>query len=292
MIKSMTGFGRKEATHSGGTVAVEIRAVNHRFLDIQCRLPRGLSAVEEACKQAIQQQCKRGRIDVTVALGGERQGPRHVVVDRVLAKQYVAALKTLKKEFKLTGSPELSLVAGFRDVVTLGDAPTDEADLQKLVTKTVSAALRELVRMREREGESLSRAMLGHLDALETLQATVAARAPEVVQDALVRMKARVQTLIEPHQVDEARLYQELALLSDRSDISEELARLTSHCAQFRQALAHDDQIGKTLDFLIQEMGREVNTIGSKANDAAITAAVVQMKTALEKIREQVQNIE
>lgn len=292
MIKSMTGFGRKEATHDGGTIAVEIRAVNHRFLDIQCRLPRGLSAAEEACKQAIQQQCKRGRIDVTVALGGERHGPRHVVIDRALAKHYLTALKQLKKDFKLSGSPTLELVAGFRDVVTLADAPTAEADLHKLVTKTLSAALRELVRMREREGEALSRAMLSHLETLEAMQATIAARAPQVVEEALVRMKARVQTLIEPHQVDEARLYQELALLSDRSDISEELARLTSHCAQFRQALTRDDQVGKTLDFLLQEMGREVNTIGSKANDAAITAGVVQMKTALEKIREQVQNIE
>lgn len=292
MIKSMTGFGRKEAVYDGGSVSVEIRSVNHRFLDVQCRLPKGLAAVEDACKQAIQQQCKRGRIDVTVLLSGDRQGPRQVVVDRQLARQYMLALRALQKDLKLSGKPDLNLVAGFRDVVSLADTISSDQDLQKLVTKTVSAALRELTRMREREGENLARAILTHLRNLEEAQRLVAQRAPQVAQEALVRMKARVQTLLGAQSLDDARLYQELAILSDRSDISEELARLTSHCAQFKTALDRADQVGKTLDFLLQEMGREVNTIGSKANDAAITTQVVQMKTELEKIREQVQNIE
>ncbi|MFO0773516.1 MAG: YicC/YloC family endoribonuclease [Nitrospiraceae bacterium] len=288
----MTGFGRKETTHDGGTIGVEIRAVNHRFLDIQCRLPRGMAAIEEACKQAIQQQCKRGRIDVSVSLGGERASTKQVAIDRPLAKQYLAALKTLKKELKLAGTPDLTMVAGFRDVLSLTDTPAQEQNLEKLISKTITAALKELVRMRELEGEALTAAMLQHLGQLEQAQAEIAARAPHVTQEALARMKARIHTLLQPHSIDEARLYQELAILSDRSDVSEELARLSSHCSQFRQALTRDDQVGKTLDFLIQEMGREVNTIGSKANDAAITTAVVQMKTELEKIREQVQNIE
>lgn len=292
MIKSMTGFGRKEVTHGGGTIAVEIRAVNHRFLDIQCRLPKGLSALEESCKQAVQQQCKRGRVDMTVSLNGDRQGPRQVVIDCILATQYVKALRTLKKELKLSGAPDLNLVAGFRDVVSLADTAATDPSLQKVITKAVTSALGDLNRMREREGAALSEAMLLHLGRLESSQGDVARRAPQVSQDALARMKGRVQTLLQSQHLDEARLYQELAILSDRSDISEELARLTSHSKQFREALAHDDQVGKTLDFLLQEMGREVNTIGSKANDAAITTAVVQMKTELEKIREQVQNIE
>ncbi len=292
MIRSMTGFGRKETTIDGSTVAVEVRAVNHRYLDIQCRLPRSLSQIEEACKAAIQQQCQRGRVDVTISLSGERMGPRQVAVDRRLAKAYATALRTLQKDLRLAGKPDINLIAGYRDVITLTETPGGDTDLQKLALRTLTAALRELDRMRKREGEALGHDIDAHLAKLDRARIEVAERAPQVSIDALTRLKARVQTLLGTSTVDETRLHQELAMLADRSDVSEELARLASHCGQFRDALSRAEPVGKTLDFLLQEMGREVNTIGSKANDAGITTLVVQMKTELEKIREQVQNIE
>lgn len=292
MIKSMTGFGRKEVPVAGGTLAVEIRAVNHRFLDILCRLPKSLSGLEEVCKQAIQQQCQRGRVEISVTLNGDRQGPRGVSVDRQLAKQYVTSLRALQKDLRLSGKLDVNLVAGLRDVVTLGEALGRDQAIEKTVLRALSAAVRDLTRMREREGDALVRDIRAHLVKLEEARAWIAERAPKIAEDALARLKARVQVLLDSHAVDEARLHQELAILADRSDISEELARFESHCTQFRATLERSDSVGKTLDFLLQELGREVNTIGSKANDAAITSYVVQMKTELEKIREQVQNIE
>ncbi|GKS58507.1 hypothetical protein YTPLAS18_20340 [Nitrospira sp.] len=292
MIRSMTGFGRKEVPVTGGTLAIEIRAVNHRFLDVLCRLPKSLSGLEESCKQMIQQHCQRGRVEVSVTLNGERQGPRAVSVDRQLAKLYVSALRALQRELRLSGKVDVNLVAGLRDVVSLTEAPGGDRNIQKTVLRTLTAAVRELTRMREREGDALARDVIAHLVKLDEAHARIAQRAPRIAEDALARLKARVQVLLDSNMVDEIRLHQELAILADRSDISEELARFQSHCAQFRATLERSDSVGKTLDFLLQELGREVNTIGSKANDPGITADVVQMKTELEKIREQVQNIE
>ncbi len=292
MIKSMTGFGRKEAVHAGGALVVEVRSVNHRFLDILCRLPKSLSGIEESCKQAIQRHCQRGRVEMTISLNGDRQGPRQVSVDRALARQYATVLRSLQKELRLAGKLDINLVAGLRDVVSLSDNPLNDGDLQKLALRTLTGALRDLARMREREGEALAVDIRAHLAKLEEARDAVAERAPHVSQEALARLKARVQTLLGTPTLDETRLHQELAMLADRSDISEELARFASHCSQFTAALKRSDPVGKTLDFLLQELGREVNTIGAKANDGSITTHVVQMKTELEKIREQVQNIE
>jgi uncharacterized protein (TIGR00255 family) len=193
---------------------------------------------------------------------------------------------------KLGGSIDIGLVAGFRDIVTLSDQPVDDPQLAKLVERLGLQALHDLAKMRKKEGTLLAHDILARIETLRGLKGQVAGRAPAVGQETFERMKARVEKLLAGEIPDLPRLHQELALYADRCDITEELVRLDAHMVQFQHTVHSAESVGKTLDFLLQEMGREVNTIGSKANDAAITAAVVQMKAELERIREQIQNVE
>ncbi len=292
MIKSMTGFGRRQGAWQDGTVTVEVRSVNHRFLETSIRVPKSLGIMEERFKKVIQHHCSRGRVDLTVLVQGGHSGTRAVQLDAALAKQYHQALRTLLRTLKLGGSIDIGLMAGFRDIIVLVDQPADEAKLAKTVERLGVRAIQDLAVMREQEGSLLARDILGRLEALRREKKRVESRAPGVAQDAFDRMKARVEKLMGSQPPDLSRLNQELAVYADRGDITEELVRLDAHMVQFRHTTQSSDPVGKTLDFLLQEMGREVNTIGSKANDATVTASVVTMKAELERIREQVQNVE
>jgi uncharacterized protein (TIGR00255 family) len=292
MIVSMTGFGRRQGVSADGTVTVEVRSVNHRFLETSIRLPKSMGNLEDKFKKAVQERCARGRVELTVVLQGGRGGARSVVLDAGLAKQYYDALRSLQRTFKIGGSIDIGLVAGFRDILVLSDQPADDLKLAKLVEKLGLQALQDLAKMRKKEGALLAQDLLRRLKAVGELKEQVAERAPAVAQDAFARMKDRVQKLLNGDIPDTARLYQELAVYADRGDITEELVRLDAHMLQFEQTVHSTQPVGKTLDFLLQEMGREVNTIGSKAGDTVITAAVVQMKAELERLREQVQNVE
>lgn len=292
MIRSMTGFGRRQISWQDGSVTVEVRSVNHRFLDVACRLPRALSHLEDIFKKTIQQRCARGRIDVAVSVQGGRGKIGTVRLDQALAKQYHQALRTLKKSLKLSGSIDLSLIAGLRDIVSVSDQPSEDPRLAKLVERLAAESLDDLEGMRTREGAALAKDMLARLRAIRDHKMRVAAKAPLLSQDAFDRMRGRVEKLLGEAVPDLPRLHQELAVFADRTDITEELVRLDSHMVQFEQTLKRSEPVGKALDFLLQEIGREVNTIGSKANDAEIAGHVVQMKAELERIREQVQNIE
>jgi len=288
----MTGFGRQQASWQDGSVTVEVRSVNHRFLEIACRLPRTLNHLEETIKKAVQQVCTRGRIDLTITVQSGKGRSHTVTVDQGLAKQYHQALRTLKKTLKLGGSIDVGLIAGQRDVVSISDQPVEDRKLSKLAQQQAVRALDGLSAMRKREGEALAKDMLMRLDAIRERKTIVGAMAPRVVQAEFDRMRTRVEKLMGGEPPDASRLLQELAIYADRGDIAEEIVRLDSHMVQFEQTLNRSESIGKTLDFLLQEMGREVNTIGSKANDAEIAGHVVHMKAELERIREQVQNVE
>ncbi|HMU29765.1 MAG: YicC family protein [Nitrospira sp.] len=292
MIRSMTGYGKKDGTSQQATVTVEIRSVNHRFLEVAVRVPRSLAQLEDPIRKAVQQRCLRGRVDVSVSVQTAGGSLKTVHIDQVLAKQYHTALKKLQKTLGLRGGVDLSMVAGFRDIVSLTDEPVDTDHLGKTLLRVLGGALTELEKMRKREGEALTKDLTLHLDAIREAQSIVAKKAPDLAKIAFDRMKARIETLLQSEVPDPARLQQELAVYADRSDISEELVRLESHMVQFDQQLRSQESVGKTLEFLLQEMGREVNTIGSKANDAEIAALVVRMKAELEKLREQVQNVE
>lgn len=292
MIHSMTGFGRRQAPWQDGSVTVEMRSVNHRFLEIACRLPRPLNHLEDSFKKAIQQHCTRGRIDITVTVQGGKGRAGSVNLDQPLAKQYHEALRTLKKSLKLSGSVDLALMASLRDVISVSDQPTEDPKLAKMVQQLTTQALGDLDTMRTREGKALAADMSARIQMLRGHRTRVAARTPFLAQEAFGKMKIRVEKLLGSEIPDPPRLYQELAVYADRGDITEEIVRLDSHMIQFEETLSRTESVGKTLDFLLQEIGREVNTIGSKANDAEIAGHVVQMKAELERIREQVQNVE
>jgi len=292
MISSMTGFGRRQGPWQDGMVTIEVRSVNHRFLETSIRLPKSMGPLEDTFKKAIQRHCVRGRVDLTVLVQGDRGGTRSLQLDAALAKQYHQALRTLQRTLKLGGSIDIGLVAGFRDIIALSDQPTEEPKLAKLVEKLGLRAVQDLATMRRKEGALLAQDILRRLHTFRAFKAEVGARAPAVARETFERMQARVEKLLGKEIPDVARLNQELALYADRCDITEELVRLDAHMIQFQHTVHSTESVGKTLDFLLQEMGREVNTIGSKANDAAITASVVQMKAELERIREQIQNVE
>lgn len=292
MITSMTGFGRRQGAWLDGTVTIEVRSVNHRFLEAAIRLPRLMGSLEELFKKAVQEHCSRGRVEMTVSLQGGRGSARSPQLDAGLAKQYYQTLRTLQRTLKLKGSIDIGIMAGFRDIIVLSDQPVDDPKLAKLVEKLGLQALRDLSGMRKKEGALLAQDLLSRLKVIGALKQQVAERAPSVSQELFARMKDRVKKLLNGEIPDIPRLHQELAVYADRGDITEELVRLDAHMVQFQQTVHGAQPAGKTLDFLIQEMGREINTIGSKASDAAIAAAVVQMKAELERIREQVQNVE
>ena len=292
MIRSMTGYGRREARWQRGSVTVEVRAVNHRFLEVVTRLPRSLSDLEEPFKKAVQQRCLRGRVEVTVSLGGEKGGARTVSLDRALARQYHQALRELQKDLRIGGAIDIALLSGFRDIVVVADEPGDGSRLGRLALRLLSGALGDADRMRRREGAALAKEIKDRLHSIRKAKRQIVERAPEVAREAFARMKARVEKLLGSEPPDVGRLNQELAIYADRYDITEELVRLESHMVQFDHALRRNGSVGKTLDFLLQEMGREANTIGSKAADAEIASQVVHIKAELEKIREQVQNVE
>ena len=292
MICSMTGYGRRQAPWAGGMVSVEARSVNHRFCEIAVRLPKGMASLEDNVKELVQRRCARGRVDVTVTLTGTRDTRTTVSLDRPLARQYHRVLDQLRRELRLAGSIDLSLLAGLRDLVVVTEQPVNDKALQTLIKRLAAGAVADLDRMRRREGKALAAHLHSLLAAVEKELAQIAARIPQAVQEHYARMKARIEKLTEPGRADASRLEQELAVFADRSDVSEEQARLRSHLEQFRQTMKGGEAIGKTLDFLLQEMGREINTIGSKANDTEIAAHAVRIKGELEKLREQVLNIQ
>jgi uncharacterized protein (TIGR00255 family) len=292
MIRSMTGYGRRQAPWAGGIVAVEMRSVNHRFCEIAVRLPRGMASLEDSLKELIQRHCTRGRIDLTVSLTGGRETRRTVTLDRQLAKQYHRLLDQLRREFHLAGSIDLALLAGLRDLLVITEEPVSDKALQTLIKRLAGGAVTDLDRMRQREGKALTAHLNSLLTGIEKELAQIAVRVPQTVQEHYDRMKGRIEKLLEPGRADPGRLEQELAAFADRSDVSEEQTRLHSHLRQFRDTMKSGEGVGKTLDFLLQEMGRETNTIGSKANDAQIAGHVVRIKGELEKLREQVLNIQ
>lgn len=292
MITSMTGFGRRQGTSGEATVTIEVRSVNHRFLETSIRLPKSMGGLEDILKKTVQQHCARGRVDLTVIIQGARGNGRVPQLDENLAKHYHQALRALQRTLKLKGSIDIAMMAGFRDVIVLSEQSADDPKLFKLVEQLGAKAVRDMVAMRKKEGGLLAKDILCRLACIRTCRTVVSSRASFVTQDAFDRMKLRVEKLLGDAIPDLPRLNLELAIYADRCDITEELVRLDAHMVQFEQAVQQSEPVGKTLDFLLQEMGREVNTIGSKANDSAIAAEVVRMKAELERLREQVQNVE
>lgn len=295
MIRSMTGYGRARFAVADAAFEVEIRTVNHRYLDARVKLPRPLAAFEGAVKTRIQGRLGRGKVDMSVSMGaGESGGPR-VEIDRGAAEQYLAAAGELAKG-GVAGALDVSTLLSLPGVSRFVEPELPEAQLEKALGGAVDEALSRVDEMRAAEGKALDEDLRGRLERVAELGSRLGGRSG-VVQEA-VREKLRKRTAQlqqETGVIDEGRLHHEIVIAADRLDITEETVRLSSHVDQFRSVLAEagpGSPVGRRLDFLLQEMGREANTIGSKGNDAPIAHDVVELKTELERIREQVQNVE
>ncbi len=287
----MTGFGQGSVAGENFKVRVDIRTVNNRFLDIHMRLPQELSSLEINLKKQIQAKLKRGRVEITTSVEQTKQATFEI--NRPLVAGYLAALTGMKTEFNLADEPSLELVAKLQGALQVSQDSNelDEA-LVAGVSRALENALDSLTEMRGIEGQELARELISRLDNIESQLPTIeneAARLPEIYRD---KMMKRLQDVLKLGQIDEVRLAQEVVLMADRSDISEEIARLKSHVSQMRETLNTDDEAGKRLDFILQEMNREANTILSKSNDLAISDAAIVIKTEVEKLREQAQNVE
>jgi len=292
VARSMTGFGAGEIVTTAGRYGVEVRSVNHRFCEVVVRMPRDLSQLEDRVRALVQSRVLRGRVDVVVVRDDYGRRPRSVKTDVELAKAYISALDGLRQALPVSGTVDLSLLLSLPDMVKIEEEKADVEASWPAVESGAGAALEKLVVMRDAEGARLGTDLLARLSRMEGFAESIAARAPLVVEDYHARLQRRVQELAGSVAVDPGRLATEVALFADRSDITEELTRFRSHLAQFRTTLAGAGAIGRTLEFIVQEIGREANTIGSKANDLEITRHVIAIKGELESLREQIQNVE
>lgn len=293
MIRSMTGYGRAEAQTPFGRFTVEMRSVNHRFGEVLVRLPRDLAPLEDRVRTAVQSHVQRGRVEVTVLREDRATRPKSVRPDLELAAAYAQALRELADALGVPDGITLPQVAAYPDVVRVEETKEDLEALWPLLQTAVGAAASDLVGMREAEGRRLAEDLEGRLARVEELSRTVEARSRQAVAEYVARLRERIQQLLGEVPVDENRLAAEVAIFAERSDVSEEVTRLRSHIAQFRSELATSNSaVGRRLEFVLQEMGREVNTTGAKANDLEITRAVIAMKGELESMREQIQNVE
>ena len=292
MIKSMTGFGRAQETVDGMTVTVELKSVNHRYFEFTAKVPRTYGFLEEKLKSFLNARVSRGKMECYVSIENLEESDMEVVVNPSLAKGYVDALRTLSETFGLKEDYSAISIAKFPDVLTLRKAPADEEKIWNAVQKVTELAVECLVTLRETEGEKLRADILSKADTILEHVAFVESRSPQTVREYHEKLRQRMEELLENTQVDEQRLLTEAAIFADKVAVDEETVRLRSHISQLREFLNADEPIGRKLDFLVQEMNRESNTIGSKAQDVEIAKRVIAIKAEVEKIREQVQNIE
>ena len=296
MIKSMTGFGRGEYADETGKVTVEIRAVNHRYLDISVKMPRRYSFAEEAIKAAIKEKLSRGKVEVNVSIDNAGKSDSDVKLDADLAAKYYDALSTLRDSFEFgeESKVSLSLLARMPDVIKTSAAEEDEETMTQRLVSAARKATDDISAMRETEGAKLAADLEARAGIVSDIRARIEKRAPEIEKEYAAKFKARIEELLDGvYEVPEERIALEAAIFADKANITEELVRLDSHVSQLRAFLKTDGEaIGKKIDFLIQEMNREANTIGSKSNDREITSMMLDLKAEIEKIREQVQNIE
>ena len=292
MIKSMTGFGRAQETVDGMTVTVELKSVNHRYFEFTAKVPRTYGFLEEKLKSFLNARVSRGKMECYVSIENLEESDMEVVVNPSLAKGYVDALRTLSETFGLKEDYSAISIAKFPDVLTLRKALADEEKIWNAVQKVTELAVERFVTMRETEGEKLRADILSKADTILEHVAFVESRSPQTVREYHEKLRQRMEELLENTQVDEQRLLTEAAIFADKIAVDEETVRLRSHISQLREFLNADEPIGRKLDFLVQEMNRESNTIGSKAQDVEIAKRVIAIKAEVEKIREQVQNIE
>lgn len=288
---SMTGYGKAEYKADGVDILIEVKTINNRNLDITTKLPRSFIAFDEGIRKCVQSKLKRGRVDLFVSFIDTRDSEVNLTVDNNLAKSYVETAKLLSEKYGVTNDLTATSLMRMPDVLREADAFSDYSDLEEPIKNTVLLALDNLNAMRFAEGEKLKKDMLSRVDVIKETVDKISLRAPIVAKVYREKLTERIKEALENVNYDETRLLTEVALFTDKSNIDEEITRLNSHICQFKE-ICNKESAGKQLDFLIQEFNRESNTICSKANDIEITSLGLSLKTEIEKIREQVQNVE
>ncbi|MEB1810029.1 MAG: YicC family protein [Bacillaceae bacterium] len=293
MITSMTGYGQAVLENERFKVSVEMRSYNHRFFEVMIRMPRQLLPIEEQLKKAVQKQVHRGKVDVFINIEGEGLVKKRLDIDWDLFQEYIRAAADMKKRADVAGQPSVDALLLHEKIVSVHEQEqTDEGLFSTLIKATEEAALK-LVEMRKREGYSLFIDLKTRVEQISKLATDLKQYAPKVAEHYRTKLQKRVEEFLQGQvEYDENRLLNEVAFFADKSNVDEELIRLDSHTVQFQKIIEEGGVVGRKLDFLIQEMNREVNTIGSKANDIHISRQVVELKSEIEKIKEQVQNIE
>jgi uncharacterized protein (TIGR00255 family) len=292
MLKSMTGFGRGEGETTLGRVVVECRSINHRYSDINLKLPKRFNPLEARIKEVVRSEVSRGRVDLTLRLETIQEGKVQFDVDLVLADQYYRVLQQLKERFRMQGEITLDLLAGAKDLILAKEAVEDVEPYWQEMVPILRQSLKEMDGMKRVEGESLGRDLGSRMDRISQTFEDIRVRFASSQKAYQERFRERLQTLLAGTELEPSRFQQEVAVWVERTDITEERVRAESHLKQFRSFFGSQDPVGRKMDFLLQEIHREANTISSKANDAEISQKVVEIKSELEKIREQVQNIE
>ena len=292
MVKSMTGYGRAREMRNGRDITVEVRSVNNRYLDCTVKMPRAYIFAEDRMKARVQQAISRGKVDVFVTIDASAADEAVVAVNEPLARGYYEALTRLKTMFSLPGEVTPEVLAKFPDVLAVTKAEEDVEAIAADICAVLDDALAAYNDMRAVEGEKLAADVAGRVTTIETVVGKVEERSPQTVAAYRQRLEAKMQEVLQSTTIDESRILTEAAIFADKIAVDEETVRLRSHIAQLRAMLASDEPVGRKLDFLIQEVNREYNTIGSKCSDLTIAQDVVNMKAEVEKIREQVQNME
>ncbi len=292
MIKSMTGFGRGHEILNGRDITVEIRAVNHRYYEFGCRIPRSLGFLEEKLKTLLNGKISRGKVEVSVLVYNVDAPDEKISINKEVVKDYIDALRSVKDEFELNDDLSLSHVMRIPDAFTVVKEEADEEQIWADVKAVAEEALTKFIAMREAEGERMKADLLSRLATIEGWVGIVEERSPIIVEEYRKKLFDKMTEVLNNANIDESRILLEAGIFSEKTAVDEETVRLRSHIAQFRTMLEGEEAIGRKLDFLVQEMNRETNTIGSKVQDIEVTKIVVDQKSEIEKIREQIQNIE
>ncbi len=292
MIRSMTGYGRGQEIIGSLSVTVEMKSVNHRFFEYSCRLPRVYVFLEDKLKNYLKSRISRGKVDVFVQIDALDSAGSEVFVNEGLAENYLAALRSLATKYDLRDDVSATTLSRYPDVLTVRQAAVDEATVWAAVQQVTDMALAQFIATREQEGARLREDVLSRGRTILAAVDVIEARSPQTVREHMDKVEARMRELLDGAAVDEGRLLTEAALFADKVAVAEETVRLRSHIVQLEQLLSGNEAVGRNLDFLVQEINRETNTIGSKCNDLELTRVVVDVKTEIEKIREQIQNIE
>ena len=293
MIRSMTGYGKQSLNVDGREYQIEIKSVNHRYLDINIKMPKTLSYLEEAVKKEISEKIKRGKVDVFITYENNSKEGKNITINKELAKLYIEQLKELAEEEKISSNIEVMEIAKFPDILTIKADEEDEKIKQEIIQVTTEAT-NKIVEMKAIEGEKIAQDLLQRISKIENKIMEISSKSTGLIEEYVVKLEKRIQEILKTEEIDKSRIAQEVVIYADKCSIQEEITRLKSHIYQFRNLITNNqnETIGKKLDFIIQEMNRETNTIGSKANNLEITNGVIDIKTEIEDIREQIQNIE